>query len=189
MHCTGSTNLCSNGKCVVATCAPTTELCAPNSFCCGSACCLPGQLCCEVQGPVAGGPPSCFTPTADQPTCPQGCAPLCRSDRDQKKNIQPVDAGVLLERIARLPISSWTYREEPDGVRHLGPMAQDFRATFGLGDNDRAYYAVDAQGVALAAIKELNRLVNEQQKRIEKLERENRALERRLQSARGAAGR
>jgi hypothetical protein len=182
MHCAGPMNLCSNGKCVVATCAPTTELCAPDAYCCGSACCLPGQLCCDAAGPVGGGPPTCFTPTADQPTCPQGCAPLCRSDRNQKRNIQPVDAGALLERVGRLPISTWTYREEPDDVRHLGPMAQDFRAAFGLGDDDRTYYAVDAQGVALAAIKELDRLVTTQEQRIAKLERENRELARRLQA-------
>lgn len=73
---------------------------------------------------------------------------------------------------------------EPDGVRHLGPMAQDFRATFGLGDDDRTYFAVDAQGVALAAIQALDRRVVEQQKRIEALERENARLARRLKAGR-----
>jgi hypothetical protein len=29
------------------------------------------------------------------------------------------------------------HRQEPPAVRHLGPMAQDFRAAFGLGDDDR----------------------------------------------------
>jgi hypothetical protein len=59
-------------------------------------------------------------------------------------------------------------------------MAQDFRATFGLGDDDRTYYAVDAQGVALAAIQALDRLVKAQEARITKLERENGELSRRL---------
>jgi hypothetical protein len=45
-------------------------------------------------------------------------------------------------------------------------MAQDFRAAFGLGDDDRSYYAVDAQGVALAAIKALNEQVTAQGARI-----------------------
>jgi hypothetical protein len=183
-RCEGPTNLCSGGKCVAPTCSPNVELCAPNSFCCGSACCAPGDLCCEHDGPVSGGPPSCFTPTKDQPTCPQGCAPLCVSDRNQKKNITPVDGAAVLERVARLPISTWTYRTEPDGVRHLGPMAQDFRASFGLGDDDRTYFAVDAQGVALAAIQELHRVVVEQQKRIEGLERENARLARRQKVSR-----
>jgi hypothetical protein len=59
-------------------------------------------------------------------------------------------------------------------------VAARFRATFGLGDDDRTYYAVDAQGVALAAIKALNEQVTAQEVRIEKLERENQALSRRL---------
>lgn len=108
------------------------------------------------------------------------------SDRNQKKNITPVDAAAILGKVSRLPISSWTYLKEPAEVRHLGPMAQDFRATFGLGDDERTYYAVDAQGVALAAIQGLNRLVETQEKRIEKLERDNRELSRRLRQLDGA---
>jgi hypothetical protein len=147
---------------------------------------VPGALCCESEGPISTTTPmpSCFMPTADQPTCPQGCAPLCKSDRNQKKNIMPVDAAAVLEEVGRLPISSWTYNEEPARVRHLGPMAQDFRATFGLGDDDRSYYAVDAQGVALAAIQALDERVKAQEARLQRLERENRELERRLRAAR-----
>ena len=107
------------------------------------------------------------------------------SDRNQKKNIAPIDSASILEEVNRLPISTWTYLKEPSDVRHLGPMAQDFRAAFGLGDDDRTYYAVDAQGVALAAIQGLNRLVDSQEKRIEKLERENRELARRLRQLDG----
>jgi hypothetical protein len=102
------------------------------------------------------------------------------SDRNQKKNIAPVDGAAILDKVSRLPISSWTYLKEPPEVRHLGPMAQDFRASFGLGDDDRTYYAVDAQGVALAAIKALNELVAAQEARIERLERQNQSLARRL---------
>jgi hypothetical protein len=181
-RCEGENSFCGGGTCMPAPCTPNPAagVCAPNSICCGSACCSPDQLCCQENGPVSGGPPSCFTPTPDQKTCPPGCAPLCKSDRNQKKNIAPVDGAAILGKVARLPISTWTYLEEPSEVRHLGPMAQDFRASFGLGNDDRTYYAVDAQGVALAAIQELNRLVSAQQSRIEKLERENQELTRRL---------
>lgn len=180
MRCQGATNLCSGGACVAPPCSPTAGACAASDFCCGSACCKPGQLCCQADGPISGGPPTCFTPTSDQKTCAQGCAPLCVSDRNQKKNLAPVDAAAILDKVSRLPISSWTYDKDPAEVRHLGPMAQDFRAAFGLGDDDRTYYAVDAQGVALAAIKALNEQVSAQSARIEKLERENEALARRL---------
>jgi hypothetical protein len=161
-------------------CSPTAGVCATGSSCCGSACCAPGDLCCEADGPLSGGPPTCFTPTAAAPTCPQGCAPQCVSDRNQKKNIEPADPAAILDKVSRLPISIWTYRSEPTDVRHLGPMAQDFRASFGLGDDDRTYFAVDAQGVALAAIQALDRLVADQKGQIEKLERENQNLGRRL---------
>jgi hypothetical protein len=180
--CAGATPLCSGGQCIAPPCDSPPGPCALNALCCGSSCCGPGQLCCQVDGPVSGGPPSCYTPTADQTTCPQGCAPLCVSDRNQKKNITPADTDEVLRRVSRLPIALWTYRAEPDGVRHLGPMAQDFRASFGLGDDDRTYNSVDAHGVALAAIQALDRMVADQQQRIEKLERENRDLARRLRA-------
>jgi trimeric autotransporter adhesin len=85
------------------------------------------------------------------------------SDRAAKTDFEPVDAGGILEEVARLPLQTWRYRTEPSGARHLGPVAQDFHAAFGLGANDRTIAAVDADGVALAAIQALYRLVQEQQ--------------------------
>jgi hypothetical protein len=124
----------------------------------------------------------CHLPTAAAPTCPSDCAPLCKSDRDVKRQIEPVDAREVLSKLRDLPIATWTYREEPAGVRHLGPMAQDFRESFGLGDDDRRYHAVDAHGVALAAIQALDAMVSKQQRQIETLTRDNRELQRRLEA-------
>ena len=59
-------------------------------------------------------------------------------------------------------------------------MAQDFHASFGLGDDERSYYPVDAHGVALASIQALSKLVQLQQEQIRKLERQNAKLARRL---------
>ena len=64
----------------------------------------------------------------------------------------------VLERLAALPVSLWTYDFEP-GVRHLGPMSQDFAAMFGLGQTNRMINMVDANGVNLVAIKALYRRV------------------------------
>jgi hypothetical protein len=75
-----------------------------------------------------------------------------------------------------MPVSTWSYRSDDPSVRHLGPMAQDFHAAFGLGSTDRAYDPIDAHGVELAAIKALYRRMLEQEERIERLERENREL-------------
>jgi hypothetical protein len=77
------------------------------------------------------------------------------SDRDVKENFQPVDGQEVLDLLAGLEITTWNYTAQPDGVRHVGPMAQDFYAAFGLGETDRAISTVDADGVALAAIQAL----------------------------------
>jgi len=44
----------------------------------------------------------------------------------------------------------------------VGPTAQDFRAAFGLGEDDRHISTVDSEGVALAAIQALYRLSQQQ---------------------------
>ena len=59
------------------------------------------------------------------------------SDRALKYGARPVTSAEVLERLSRLPISSWTYNNEPPGVRHIGPMAQDFNAAFGVGADPR----------------------------------------------------
>ena len=134
-----------------------------------------------MEGPVSS-VIGCFTPTAELPSCPQGCAPLCISDRNLKRSVEPVDPQEVLAKLSQLPISRWSYRSDSDSVRHMGPMAQDFKQAFGLGDTDRGYYSVDAHGVAFAAIQALQQVAEKQQRRIERLEREKRAFERRLRA-------
>jgi hypothetical protein len=151
--------------------------CGMGQSCCGSTCCTPGQLCCVIGGPVPPVDPYyCLTPTASQPMCPPSCSPKCVSDRNLKRDVEPVDDHAVLESVARMPVSTWSYKSEDPSVRHLGPMAQDFHAAFGLGDTDRAYDSIDAHGVAFAAIKGLYEEVQEQSARIERLERENESL-------------
>jgi hypothetical protein len=60
-----------------------------------------------------------------------------------------------LDRLSRIPISTWNFIGD-DGALHMGPMAQDFYAAFGLGMDDKHISTVDADGVAFAAIQELN---------------------------------
>ncbi|RIH88437.1 tail fiber domain-containing protein [Calidithermus roseus] len=96
------------------------------------------------------------------------------SDRSAKTNFADVNPLKVLEQLSRVPIQSWNYKTDPTSVRHIGPMAQDFKAAFGLnGEDDRHISSIDAQGVALAAIQglyELNR----------QLKSENKALQDRL---------
>jgi hypothetical protein len=91
------------------------------------------------------------------------------SDRAAKEDFADVDAREVLDRLAALPISTWSYREDDAGARHIGPMAQDFHAAFGVGATDRRIEMVDGQGVTMAAIQGLYGMVRE-------LQAENRAL-------------
>ena len=60
-----------------------------------------------------------------------------------------------------IPISTWYYRSQNPSIRHIGPMAQDFHAAFKVGQDDRYISTVDENGVALAAIQELYRIVQQ----------------------------
>jgi hypothetical protein len=77
------------------------------------------------------------------------------SDRDLKENFTPMDGQEVLVRLAELPVTTWNYKAQDPSVRHVGPTAQDFYAAFGLGEDERHIASLDANGVALAAIKAL----------------------------------
>ena len=76
-------------------------------------------------------------------------------DRHVKRDFSAVDSRTVLAKVLALPITTWSYQADA-GVRHLGPMAQDFSAAFALGLDDKHISMVDADGVALAAIQGLN---------------------------------
>jgi hypothetical protein len=77
------------------------------------------------------------------------------SDRTMKDDVVALDVATLLDRVTALPVSEWEYQSEA-GVRHIGPMAQDFSAAFHVGADDRHITSIDESGVALAAIKALH---------------------------------
>jgi hypothetical protein len=77
------------------------------------------------------------------------------SDRAMKTAFADIDPIDILARVIAMPTDAWSYREFPE-ERHLGPVAQDFHAAFGLGSNDTTISTVDAAGVSLAAIQGLN---------------------------------
>ncbi len=101
------------------------------------------------------------------------------SDRNAKANLAPADAGAILAQLRRVPISTWSYKAQAASIRHIGPMAEDFRA-FGFGEDAQYIDGVDENGVALAAIQELDRLNQQQANRIVSLETDNAAIKARL---------
>jgi hypothetical protein len=107
------------------------------------------------------------------------------SDRNLKQDFASVDGAAVLEKIVGLPIQSWSYKTQPD-EKHIGPVAQDFHAVFGLnGADDKHIATVDESGVALAAIQGLNQKMEDSNQksevRIQKLESENTDLKKRLE--------
>jgi hypothetical protein len=97
------------------------------------------------------------------------------SDRKRKENFQPVDAEAILGQVAALPVTSWNYKGTDPTHRYIGPMAQDFHALFGLG-NDTTIATMDMDGVTLAAVQALEQRTRE----IARLREENAALEARI---------
>jgi len=102
------------------------------------------------------------------------------SDAASKEGFEPIDAQNILALILQLPITTWNYIADGATVRHMGPMAQDFYAAFGLGADDTHIASLDVNGVTLAGLQELTRLFQTQEIQIENLERENQELNQRL---------
>ena len=110
-----------------------------------------------------------FLSTSTNATLSAGGVWTNASSRAFKEGFAPVDVLGMLDKVVAMPISTWTYKNSPEGT-HVGPMAEDFKAAFGFGSSDKQIATVDADGVALAAIQGLN----------QKLEAENAALKSRL---------
>ena len=85
-----------------------------------------------------------------------GASWACSSDRNLKHSLVALDGREVLEKLAALPVYQWQPKGQNAHVLHYGPMAQDFHAAFGLGDDDKMIGMQDADGVALAAIQGLN---------------------------------
>jgi Chaperone of endosialidase len=102
------------------------------------------------------------------------------SDRNLKENFAPVSPREVLDKVAALPISRWNFIGDVT-TPHVGPMAQDFHAAFGLGTDDKHIATVDADGVALAAIQGLNQKLEETRAENSVIKSKNQSLEQRLE--------
>lgn len=72
-----------------------------------------------------------------------------------------LNAHEVLAKLRELPVATWTYEWDSDDVVHLGPMAQDFAAAFGLGESDKVIAYVDYLGVLVVSIQVLALRVEE----------------------------
>jgi hypothetical protein len=113
------------------------------------------------------------------------------SDSNAKTAIHPVDYRGILNKLAALPVTAWSYKHDPQR-RYIGPMAQDFHAAFGLGSDDKSISTLDTDGVTLAAIKGLieeiddqDRILSERDAQIGRLEESLRQVREQLRAPGG----
>ncbi len=99
----------------------------------------------------------------------QGTNFVASSSRELKTDFSLLDGQEILSRLAGIPMMSWRYKTEAGEVRHLGPMAEDFYAAFGVGPDAQHITSIDADGVALAAIQGLYATAQEKDAEIEEL--------------------
>lgn len=90
------------------------------------------------------------------------------SDRNAKKDIEPVSDEQALAAVKATPVSRWTYKGGMgDGARHIGPMAQDVNRTMGedAAPGGTSLDPITMNGINMAATAALAR-------KVERLERE-----------------
>lgn len=157
--------------------------------CCGGRTCSPvggdndpQTLCCLENSAPCQEDRDCCAPNVCEPT-QKICLLTMISDRNAKANFGTIDPADMLERVRSLPITTWNYRSDDAQVRHIGPMAQDFTAAFGVGSDDRTIHPMDGQGVALAAIQGLAAQVAALQAEQQRLMEHIAALEARCRGA------
>src|SRR5262249_43438352 len=92
--------------------------------------------------------------------------------RNAKEKFSTVDGNKLLDKLNAISVETWNYKAQDESIRHMGPMAQDFYAAFGLGEDNTHISTVDADGVALAGVQALYRLLLEQKAQIQDLKSE-----------------
>lgn len=92
------------------------------------------------------------------------------SRRDSKEHFSKVNHRAILAALKQLSISTWNYKHQPDDQRHLGPMAEDFHAAYGLGTDPQHIVTSDMAAVALASSQALLVELDNKEERIVELE-------------------
>jgi hypothetical protein len=80
---------------------------------------------------------------------------LC--DSTKKTNRRAANTQEILSKVCQLPIEEWNYKHQGSRNTHIGPMAQEFYRLFSYGDDETSISTIDPDGIALAAIQELQK--------------------------------
>ncbi len=81
------------------------------------------------------------------------------SDISLKSDISEISGSDILSKVKQLNITRWKYTGTDE--YHIGPMAQQFYQLFGTGTDDHSISTIDPAGVALKAIQEQQKIIEE----------------------------
>lgn len=99
------------------------------------------------------------------------------SRQDSKEHFKQIDHQAMLTALKGLDISTWNYKHQDDSERHLGPMAEAFYASYGLGTDPEHIATSDMAAVALASSQALLFELEAKDQRITELETRLQRLE------------
>ena len=104
------------------------------------------------------------------------------SDSNRKEKFLPADGEKMLGSIRKMRLGSWNYKgKQQTGMRHYGPMAQEFYNAFGKDEhgtigNDTTINQANLEGVLMIMIKALEERTAKQADEISLLKTQNETL-------------
>jgi hypothetical protein len=98
------------------------------------------------------------------------------SDRNRKENFLGLDGEDILARLRSVPVTTWNYRTQDHSIRHMGPMAQDLHAAFGLGESNLMINSIDIDGINMAGVQAVAARTDDLRQQVQALTTENASL-------------
>ena len=98
----------------------------------------------------------------------------------QMVGAQPVSGINILAKLSKLPLKQYNLTSQNSDVKHIGPSAEDFYATFGLGESAGSINSADQSGVTMAAVQALYQVTLQQQQIMTAQQDETEALKARI---------
>jgi hypothetical protein len=102
------------------------------------------------------------------------------SDRNVKTGFKYFSNEDVLRRIRSMPVASFSYKDDPDGKRHIGPMAQDFQKAWQLTEEGTTINMSDLDGVTLAGVQALDARTRQMQAQLKSKDKTIKDLEERI---------
>lgn len=80
------------------------------------------------------------------------------SDPDAKTDVEPMSDAELLAHVRKMPVKRWRYKDDPDGVLHIGAMADTMPETVSTG---KAFDLVSYLGLLTGSIRAIDEKVRQ----------------------------